>query len=87
MRSSGIVRRIDDLGRVVVPSGMRKILNISKGDSIEVFMENGTICFRKYYPEDNCKMLVSQAVEALQGDDTADKLIKQKLEEVLKMLG
>lgn len=89
MKNAGVIRRIDDLGRVVVPSGMRKILDINKGDQIEIFLENGLICFKKYYPDNNCKMLVHQAIKSLDegaGFDN-DALIKQKLSEIIRLLG
>lgn len=44
MKATGIVRRIDDLGRVVIPKEIRRTLNIREGDPLEVFVgENGSI--------------------------------------------
>lgn len=40
MKETGVVRRIDELGRVVIPKGIRKNLRIREGDSIEIFIEN-----------------------------------------------
>lgn len=49
MRVTGIVRRIDDLGRVVIPKEIRRTLNIQEGDPLEVFVgENGSVVFQKY---------------------------------------
>ena len=49
MKATGIVRRIDDLGRVVIPREIRKTLNIREGDPLEIFITNeGGICFQKY---------------------------------------
>jgi len=39
MRATGIVRRIDDLGRIVVPKEIRRTLRIREGDSLEIFMD------------------------------------------------
>lgn len=54
MRATGIVRRIDDLGRVVIPREIRKYLHIREGDPLEIFTDNtggvGAVCFRKYEP-------------------------------------
>lgn len=49
MKATGIVRRIDDLGRVVIPKEIRRTLNIQEGDPLEVFVgENGSVVFQKY---------------------------------------
>lgn len=49
MKATGIVRRIDDLGRVVIPKEIRRTLNIREGDPLEVFVgENGSVVFQKY---------------------------------------
>jgi len=56
MKDTGIVRRIDDLGRVVIPKTIRKEHNISDGDPMEIFIFNDGdeeyICFKKYAPEE-----------------------------------
>ena len=49
--NSGIIRRIDDLGRVVIPKEMRKLANINVGDPLEVGIANGCIIFEKYTGE------------------------------------
>ena len=51
MKSIGIVRRVDDLGRIVLPIELRKILNIEPKDSLEIFVDGNTILLRKYEPE------------------------------------
>jgi transcriptional pleiotropic regulator of transition state genes len=49
MRATGIVRRIDDIGRVVIPTEIRKYLNIREGDPVEVqYNRNGEIILRPY---------------------------------------
>lgn len=51
MRATGIVRRIDDLGRVVVPREIRRTLRINDGDPLEIFTDDeGSVIFRKYQP-------------------------------------
>ncbi|MBQ9941926.1 MAG: AbrB/MazE/SpoVT family DNA-binding domain-containing protein [Christensenellaceae bacterium] len=51
MRATGIVRRIDDLGRVVVPKEIRRTLRIREGDPLEIFTDKeGSIVLRKYSP-------------------------------------
>lgn len=48
MKATGIVRRIDDLGRVVIPKEIRRSLKIREGDPLEIFIENNSVCFQKY---------------------------------------
>ena len=48
MRATGIVRRIDDLGRIVIPKEIRNNLGIKEGDPMELFVDGDTICFQKY---------------------------------------
>ena len=48
MKATGIVRRIDDLGRVVIPKEIRRTMGIKEGDPLEIFTEGNTICFKRY---------------------------------------
>ena len=50
MKTTGIVRRIDDLGRVVIPREIRRNLGIREGDPLEIFIHEDCICFKKYIP-------------------------------------
>lgn len=50
MKSTGIVRRIDDLGRVVIPKELRRTLNINECDPLEIFVEDESIILKKYNP-------------------------------------
>ena len=51
MKATGIVRRIDDLGRVVIPKEIRRTLRIREGDPLEIFTSNdGEVIFKKYSP-------------------------------------
>ena len=48
MRSTGIIRRVDDLGRVVIPKEIRRTLRIHEGDPLEIFLDHDEITFKKY---------------------------------------
>jgi transcriptional pleiotropic regulator of transition state genes len=50
MKSTGIVRKIDDLGRLVIPKELRKTMNINKKDPMEVFVDGDKIILSKYEP-------------------------------------
>ena len=51
MKSIGIVRKIDELGRIVLPIELRRSMNINEGDPLEIYVEgNNTIVLKKYLP-------------------------------------
>jgi transcriptional pleiotropic regulator of transition state genes len=50
LKSTGIVRRVDELGRVVLPIELRRTLNISDRDSLEIYVDGEKIVLRKYEP-------------------------------------
>lgn len=50
MKSTGIVRKVDELGRIVIPIELRRSLEISEKDSLEIYVEDGKIILKKYSP-------------------------------------
>lgn len=51
MKATGIIRRIDDLGRVVIPKEIRRTMGIREGDPLEIYTDkDGSIIFKKYSP-------------------------------------
>ena len=50
MKSTGIVRRMDELGRIVLPAELRKNLNISEKDPLEIYVNGDSIVLKKYSP-------------------------------------
>lgn len=50
MKSTGIVRKVDELGRIVLPIELRRTLGIEEKDRIEIFVEGESIILRKYQP-------------------------------------
>ena len=48
MKATGIVRRIDDLGRVVIPKEIRRTMGIKEGEPLEIFIEGNMVCFKRY---------------------------------------
>ena len=50
MKSTGVVRKVDELGRIVLPSEIRKILDINPKDAVEFFMDGDKIVIQKYQP-------------------------------------
>ena len=65
MKATGIVRRIDDLGRVVVPKEIRRTLRIREGDPLEIFTDReGEIILKKYSPIGELGSLAKRRREA-----------------------
>lgn len=54
MKSTGIVRKVDELGRIVIPKELRNIRNIKEGDPVEVFVEGENIILKKFETANEC---------------------------------
>ena len=66
MRATGIVRRIDDLGRIVIPKELRRTLRIRESDPIEIFSgREGEIILKKYSPMGEISVFAKQYAESL----------------------
>ena len=51
MKTTGIVRRVDGLGRIVIPREIRRIMKIHEGEPLEIFIgDDGSVTFKKYSP-------------------------------------
>ncbi|MDD2627456.1 MAG: stage V sporulation T C-terminal domain-containing protein [Clostridia bacterium] len=66
MKATGIIRRIDNLGRIVLPKETRKSLKIKEGDMLEIYVQDsGAIILEKYEPIDNLSKLADDYTEVL----------------------
>ena len=66
MKATGIVRRIDDLGRVVIPKEIRRTMRIREGDPLEIYTDkDGEVIFKKYSPMGELSSFASQICETL----------------------
>lgn len=66
MKATGIVRRIDDLGRVVIPKEIRRTMRIREGDPLEIFTDNdGEVVFKKYSPVGEMSPFASQYADVM----------------------
>ena len=66
MKATGIVRRIDDLGRVVIPKEIRRTMRIREGDPLEIYTDrDGEVIFKKYSPIGEMNDLSAQYAETL----------------------
>ena len=50
MKSTGVVRKVDELGRIVLPIELRRTLNIAEKDPLEIYVDGGQIILKKYEP-------------------------------------
>lgn len=50
MKSTGIVRKVDELGRIVLPIELRRTLDISERDALEIYVDGSSVILRKYQP-------------------------------------
>lgn len=69
MKAIGIIRRIDDLGRIVIPQEIRRATNIEEGDPLEVFVDDDYICLKKYWSSQNFKEKLQKLVNDFNGCD------------------
>lgn len=80
MKDVGVVRKLDSLGRIVVPVEMRKKLGISLHDPLEIFVDNGRILLKKY--KDQCVLCGSDKICV----EYHDKMVCSKCLDELKKL-
>ena len=66
MKATGVVRRVDDLGRIVIPKEIRRTMRIREGEPMEIFVEaGGGVIFKKYSPMGELQDAAGQLTEAL----------------------
>ena len=89
MKNTGIIRRVDDLGRIIIPKEIRRTLNIKEGDPMELFVADEMVCFQKYYAGDVYKERIESLISGLDDEDITFKNsteIQSKLKEVLELI-
>lgn len=88
-KPTGIVRRIDDLGRVVIPKEQRRILGVAEGDPLELFLYEDCFIFKKYnasFPVVNAIKTLCEQIsdsEVLRDLDKSDRLAIEALASLL----
>ncbi len=65
MKATGVIRRIDDLGRVVIPKEIRKNLRIKEGDNLEIFVQNEEVILKKYSMMNKINDLAQELTDAI----------------------
>ena len=64
MKTTGVIRRIDDLGRIVIPKEIRKNLRIKSGESVEIFVDGDSIILKKFSQIESLENVSVNYVEA-----------------------
>lgn len=82
MKSTGIVRRLDELGRITLPIELRRTLGVGERDSLEIFVDDEKIILRKYEPAD----IFTGSTENLI-DFHGKKISKESVIELAKLAG
>lgn len=65
MNGTGIVRRLDDLGRIVIPKELRRTLRLKEGDPIEISRDGENLFLRKYSPVDSIRFLAQTVADGI----------------------
>ena len=95
MKATGIVRRVDDLGRVVIPREMRKQLGIREGEPLEIYLGETAdghpmVCFTKYFTsfENNLRTITDQITNGLEsyGEYELSTKFRNAIKEAAKIL-
>ena len=82
MKSTGIVRKVDELGRVVLPIELRKTLHIEIKDPLEIFVDEERIILKKYEPADIFTGDMTDLIEY-----KGKKVARQSIVEMAKIIG
>ena len=76
MKSTGIVRKVDELGRIVLPIEMRRTLDIAEKDALEIYVEGSSVILKKYTP--SCIFCdTAKDVSEFKGKNVCPKCLKE----------
>lgn len=79
MKSTGIVRKVDELGRIVLPIELRRTLEIDEKDSLEIYVDGNSVILRKYQP--SCVFCgEADDVTVFKGKNICQKCLKELTE-------
>lgn len=88
MKSTGMIRRVDDMGRIAIPGEVRRALRIKEGDMLEVFEDGeGGVTFRKYIPENPAIQRLCDKLCEAESSPSRIMQIQNKCEELRLIVG
>lgn len=88
MKATGIIRGVDDLGRVAIPKEIRRTLRIREGDRVEIYTERDAVVFKKYGVDlvDEADSLLKNVLRYLDGDASCYDEVRLALERIILLL-
>lgn len=88
MRATGIIRRVDDLGRIVIPKEIRRLMDIREGEPLEIYTERDAVIFKKYEHDlaHEADTLLENVVCYLDVDAPCRDEVRMSLERVVLLL-
>ena len=87
MKTTGIIRRVDDLGRIVIPKEIRRRLRVTENTPMELFVEDNKIIFQKYIPTPSVKESADDLRKIFyEMEEFFDSETASKIEEHIKAL-
>lgn len=89
LKPTGIIRRVDDLGRIILPRDVRRQLNIQETTPMEIFVTKDGIFLKKYTPENDCSNALfefKQQLETTKLDSNTQMEIRQHIADIEKIL-
>jgi len=86
MNSTGIVRNVDELGRIVIPKEIRQTMNIKVKDALEIFVDGEHIVLKKYKPKMACMITGKVSDDNFKLADGKIVLSREGMEQLLKEL-
>ena len=75
MKTTGIVRRIDELGRIVIPKEVRKRLKIDSGDLVDIYVDDVNVILTKFHPLDHDAKIISSFCDSLKSTYNVDIVV------------
>jgi AbrB family transcriptional regulator, transcriptional pleiotropic regulator of transition state genes len=84
MKSTGIVRKVDELGRVVIPIELRRTLGIAEKDSLEIYVDDDQIILKKFKPQMTCQVTGEVSDDNIQLAGGKLILSREGAEQILK---
>ena len=86
MKSTGIVRKVDELGRVVIPIELRRTLGIAEKDALEIYVDEERIILKKYKPNMTCQVTGEVSDDNIQLASGKLILSREGAEQIMKEL-
>jgi transcriptional pleiotropic regulator of transition state genes len=86
MKSTGIVRKVDELGRVVIPIELRRTLGIAEKDALEIYVDEERIILKKYKPNMTCQVTGEVSDDKIQLASGKLILSREGAEQIMKEL-